>query len=64
MFSPVALQGVLPGCLSWLLLVPFAEGDSLPLLVCQNCPAKAESIESKLHKLHELAKDSFSKFHV
>ena len=36
----VLVKGVLPGRLSLLLLVPFAEGDSLLLLVCQNCPAK------------------------
>ena len=41
----------------------FAEEDGLPPFICQTCQAKAESIESKLHKLRELAKDSFSKFH-
>ena len=64
LFSPEGLKGDLPGCLSQLLLVPFAEGNCLPPFVCQNCQAKAESIESKLYKLCELAKYSFGKFHV
>ena len=64
MSSPEGLKGVLSGHLSWLLLLPFTEGDGLPPFICQNCWTKAESIESKLYKLHELAKDSFGKFHI
>ena len=37
------LKGDLPGCLSWLLLLPFTEGDCLPPFICQNCRVKAES---------------------
>ena len=41
---------------SWILLVPFTEGHGLPPFVCQNCRVKAESIESKLHKFREPAR--------
>ena len=55
LFSPAGLTGDLPECLSQLWLVPFTEGNRLPPFICQNCQVKVESIESKLHKLCELA---------
>ena len=58
LFSLAGLKKYLPVQLSRFLLVAFTEGDGLPQSVRQNCEAKAESIECKLHKLNELAQDS------
>ena len=59
-FSPVKLKVDLPGCLSWLLSVPVSEGDTLPSFICRSCQVKAESIESKLHKLRKLVKRRYN----
>ena len=48
-----------------LLLVPLSENNGLLFFVCQNKQQiKAQSIVSKLHKLHQFTKKSFRKLHV
>ena len=42
LFIPEGLKGDIPGRLSQLLLLPFAEGNGLLVFICQNCRVKAE----------------------
>ena len=64
LFTATALREDLPGRLSRLLLVAIAEGDGLPSHVCRHCRTVAESLESKLQKIRELAQESCRKFRM